>query len=138
MRSSRRNIFKKSSASQNNQEEVHRVHRLHYRHYTGRCRQRVSATLHFIRFEQILINMKKANVSESWITTLGLLKAAGALGLVAGIWFPWIGLAAAAGLTVFFVGAIITHLRAHDYSFGPAVVFLSLALAALILRAVSL
>jgi hypothetical protein len=45
-----------------------------------------------------------------------------------------IGIAAAVGLVLFFVGAIITHLHARDYSFGLAVAFLSLAVAALVLR----
>jgi len=93
-----------------------------------------SATLDFIRFKQVLINMKRAGVSESWITTLGILKAAGAIGLLVGIAVPVIGIVAATGLTLFFVGAIITHLRAHDYSFGLAVVFLIFAVAALWLR----
>lgn len=93
-----------------------------------------SATLDFIRFKQVLINMAKAGVSESWITTLGLLKAAGAVGLLTGIRVPLIGIAAAIGLVLFFVRAIITHLRAHDYSFGLAVVFLLLAVTALVLR----
>jgi hypothetical protein len=93
-----------------------------------------SATLDFIRFKPILINMAKAGVSESWLTTLGILKATGALGLLVGIKVPLIGTAAAIGLVLFFVGAIITHLRARDYSFGLAVVFLLLAMAALVLR----
>src|SRR6266513_2759946 len=88
-----------------------------------------SATLDFIRFKQILINMARVGVSESWITMLGALKAAGALGLLVGIGVPLIGTAAAVGLILFFVGAIITHLRAGDYSFGLAVVFLLLAVA---------
>ena len=96
-----------------------------------------SATLDFIRFKQVLINMAKAGVPESWITMLGILKAAGAVGLLIGIGVPLIGMAAAIGLILFFVGAIITHLRAHDYSFGLAVVFLLLAVAALILRMAS-
>jgi hypothetical protein len=33
-----------------------------------------SATLDFIRYKQVLINMAKAGVSESWITPLGILK----------------------------------------------------------------
>src|SRR5438093_13317768 len=86
-----------------------------------------SATLDFIRFKQILINMAKVGVSESWITIVGVLKAAGALGLIVGIRVPLIGRAAAAGLVLFFVGAIIPHLRARDYSFGLAAVFLQLA-----------
>ena len=81
--------------------------------------------------------MAKASVPDSWITMLGLLKAAEALGLLAGIAVPLIGTAAAVGLVLFFVGAIITHLRAGDYSFGLAVVFLLLAIAALVLRLAS-
>ena len=57
-----------------------------------------------------------------------------ALGLLIGIYVPWIGIAAAAGLTLFFVGAIIIHLRGRDYSFGFAVVFLLLAVVALVMR----
>ena len=44
-----------------------------------------SATLDFIRFKQILVNMAKAGVSESWITMLGTLKVAGVVGLLVGI-----------------------------------------------------
>jgi type III secretory pathway component EscS len=96
-----------------------------------------SATLDFIRFKQILINMVRVGVPESWITILGILKAAGALGLLIGIGVPPIGVAAAIGLVLFFIGAIITHLRARDYSFGLAVVFLVLVVAALVLRLAS-
>ena len=80
-----------------------------------------SATLDFIRYKQILVNMAKVGVSESWLTTLGILKAAGALGLLAGIRVPLIGIAAATGLVLFFIAAIITHLRGRDYSFGLAI-----------------
>ena len=97
-----------------------------------------SATLDFIRFKQILINMAKVGVSESWLTMLGALKAAGALGLLVGIRVPLIGIAAAVGLVLFFVGAIITHLRGRDYSFGLAIVFLLIAVAALVLRVATL
>jgi len=97
-----------------------------------------SATLDFIRYKQILINMARVDVSESWITILGILKAAGALGLLVGIGVSLVGMAAAVGLVLFFVAAIITHLRARDYSFGLAVVFLLLAVAALVLRVASL
>jgi DoxX-like family len=97
-----------------------------------------SATLDFIRYKQILTNMARVGVSESWITTLGAVKAAGALGLLIGIRVPLIGIAAAVGLVLFFVGAIVTHLRARDYLFGLAVVFLLLAVAALVVRVASL
>ncbi len=92
-----------------------------------------SATCDFVRNKQVSIAMANAGVPDSWITTLGILKAAGALGLLAGIRVPLIGTAASTGLVPFFVGAIITHLCAHDYSFGLAVVFLLLAVSALVL-----
>ena len=82
--------------------------------------------------------MAKVGVSESWLTTLGVLKAAEALGLLAGIRVRFIGIAATVGLVLFFIAAIITHLRGRDYSFGLAIVFVVLALAALVLRVTSL
>jgi hypothetical protein len=82
----------------------------------------------------VLIKMAKVGVPESRITILGILKAAGALGLLVGIFFPVIGIAAAIGLVLFFVAAIVTHLRSRDFSFGLAGVFLLLAVAALVLR----
>jgi hypothetical protein len=92
-----------------------------------------SATLDFVRYKPILINMGKAGVPESWLTTLGALKAAGALGVLVGFGVPLIATAAAVGVVLFFVGAIITHLRVHDYSFALAAVFLLLAAATLVL-----
>lgn len=90
----------------------------------------------FIRPKWLLNNMAKVGVPESWLTMLGVLKTAGALGLLAGIAAPVIGTAAAAGLVLFFIGAIITHLRARDYSpnsLGVPVVFFLLAVAALVM-----
>jgi DoxX-like protein len=92
-----------------------------------------SATCDFVRYKQVSIAMAKAGVPDSWMTTLGILKAAGALGLLLGIGAPLIGTAAAVGLILFFVAAIITHLRTRDYSFALAIVFLLLAVAALVL-----
>jgi hypothetical protein len=92
-----------------------------------------SAVCDFVRYEQVAIAMNKAGVSQSWMTTLGVLKAAAALGLLAGFRIPLIGTAAAIGLILFFVGAIITHLRARDSGFGLALVFLAMAVATLVL-----
>ena len=75
----------------------------------------------FIRPKWLLGNMSKLGVPESWLPILGVLKAAGALGLLVGIGVPQIGIAAASGLTLFFVGAVITHLRARDLSLGNGV-----------------
>lgn len=91
----------------------------------------IVAALDFARHEQVLINMAKAGVPESWLTPLGALKAAGALGLLVGLGVPALGTAAAVGLVLFFVGAIIAHLRAREYTIGPAAAFLGMAVAAL-------
>src|ERR671911_521132 len=73
-----------------------------------------AATADFMRFNFVLITAAKVGVPESWLPMLGTLKAAGALGLLVSlIGVPLIGVAAAVGLVLFFVGAIITHLRAR-------------------------
>jgi hypothetical protein len=92
-----------------------------------------SATLDFIRYDEVLTKMEQAGVPFSWLNLIGAAKAAGALGVVIGIAVPWIGTAAATGVVLFFVCAIITHLRVHDYGFGLAVVFGSLGVATLAL-----
>jgi NAD/NADP transhydrogenase alpha subunit len=88
----------------------------------------------FMGYKFVLNNAVKVGVPESWLPMLGILKAAGALGLLLGlIGVPLIGTAAAIGLILFFVGAIITHLRARYYSLGFPSAFLLLAVAALVL-----
>ncbi len=96
-----------------------------------------AATADFVRYKRILIAMAKADVPESWLTMLGILKAVGALGLLIGFGAPLIGTAAAVGVILFFIGAIITHLRARDYSLAFAAMFLLLGVAALALRLAS-
>ncbi|MGW8881943.1 DoxX family protein [Streptomyces mirabilis] len=46
-------------------------------------------------------------------------------------------MAAAVGLVLYFVGAVIAHLRAKDYAVAPAVVLTLLSVAALVLRIAS-
>jgi hypothetical protein len=77
----------------------------------------------------------RAGVSESWLVwPIGALKALGALGLALGLLgVPFVGTAAAAGLILYFVCALYTHLRVSDFSpqFYLAIVFLALAVATL-------
>src|SRR5215211_7410982 len=93
-----------------------------------------AATVDFTRPQWLLANMAKARVPESWLFSLGALKAAGALGLLVGIGVPPLGLAASAGLVLFFIGAIVTHFRARYWNIAPAVAFLLLAVGSLVLR----
>ncbi|WP_245855975.1 DoxX family protein [Bacillus oleivorans] len=92
-----------------------------------------SATLDFIRYEKVLTKMASAKVPLSWVNLLGVLKAAGAIGLIVGFFIPLIGDAAATGLVLFYIGAIITHLRVRDYSIGLATAFLLFPASSLIL-----
>ncbi|MCX4778293.1 DoxX family protein [Streptomyces sp. NBC_01264] len=96
-----------------------------------------SATFTFQRSPAITENMTKVGVPESWLPRLAALKAAGAIGLVAGLWLAPLGIAAAVGVVLYFIGAIVFHLRAKDYAFAPAAVLALVAAAALILRVVA-
>jgi len=69
---------------------------------------------------------------------LAACELAGALGLVLGIWSGWVGVAAGIGLVIYFVGAVVSHLRVGDVKgMGPAVFMLIAAGGALALRVLS-
>lgn len=85
----------------------------------------------------VLANSAEVGVPRSWLPMLGTLKLAGAVGLIAGLVVPAIGIAAAVGLMLFFIGAIVTHIRAgvlYNIAFPGA--YLLLATASLLLLAV--
>ncbi|ACZ91459.1 DoxX family protein [Streptosporangium roseum] len=86
----------------------------------------------------VLANSAEVGLSPSWIPLLGWLKAAGAVGLLLGLLgVPLVGLAAAAGLVLFFVGAVVAHVRArvfHNIVFPGG--YLALAIGSFTLAAV--
>jgi hypothetical protein len=62
-------------------------------------------------------------VPLSWFPALALAEIAGALGLIIGLWVPAIGIAAGVGVVLYFIGAVATHVRAHDRGLvTPAVI----------------
>jgi hypothetical protein len=95
------------------------------------------ATLDFARSEWVIGNMTTVGVPRGWLFPLGYLKTAGALGLLVGMGVPLIGVAAATGLVLFYVGAIGSHVRAHVGNMQYPGVFLLLAVGALVLRLAS-
>ncbi|GIH79699.1 DoxX family protein [Planobispora longispora] len=98
-----------------------------------------AAIVDFARAGWVLGNMSKYGVPHSWIYPLGAAKAAGALGLLAGLAVPAIGIAAAAGLLLYFAGAVFTVARAHWYSHLPyPALFLLLAAGSLALQITTL
>ncbi|XVS63428.1 DoxX family protein [Actinosynnema sp. CA-299493] len=65
------------------------------------------------RADFVLANSAAVGVPPSWVPVLGLLKGAGAVGLLLGLLgVPVVGTAAAIGLVAFFVGAVVAHARA--------------------------
>ncbi len=73
-------------------------------------------------------------VPRSWWPWLGTAKAAGAAGLVAGLFWPPIGLAAAIGLVLYFTGAVVTVARARSYAhLAFPVLYLAPVVASLVL-----
>lgn len=88
----------------------------------------------FLQTEFVVDCMTRLGVPRSWLFPLGAAKAAGALGLLVGIAVPFIGVAAAVGLILFFAGAIATVIRARWFAHYYPVVFLLLAAASLALR----
>lgn len=94
-----------------------------------------AAIVDFRRPQWVLDNMSKWGGRHSWLFTLGAVKAAGALGVLVGIAVPLLGVAAAVGLVLFFVGAIAVVIRARWYSHVPwPTTYLLLAIGSLALR----
>ncbi len=91
----------------------------------------LAATANFIGHEYPASQADKLRVPRSWMRPLGTLLAAGALGLLAGFAVPVLGTLAAAGLVLYFLGALYAHLRVGDHQLGPWAVFFCLPVAAL-------
>ncbi len=78
-------------------------------------------------------------VPMRWFPWLAACEFAGAAGLLVGIvWWP-LGIAAAVGVIAYFVGAIVAHVRVRDFKglTGPALLLL-FAVAVLVTRILSL
>ncbi|HEX2344129.1 MAG TPA: DoxX family protein [Vicinamibacterales bacterium] len=83
----------------------------------------------------VKVIVETVRVPEKYLMSLAACELAGAAGLLAGILWPPLGIAAAVGLVIYFVGAVISHLRVGDVKgLGPAVFMLFVVSAALVLR----
>ncbi len=92
------------------------------------------AVADLLRARFVMETSAEVGVPPSWLPVLGALKAAGAAGLVLGMaGVRPVGIAAATGLVLFFVGAVAAHVRArvlHNLAFPLG--FLALAVGALV------
>jgi len=99
-----------------------------------------SASLKFRHVQQTIdVIHTQVGVPLSWFPLLGACEVAGGLGLLVGIGVAPIGVAAGVGLVLYFVGAVIGHLRVGDTKgLSAPMPVLVLSLAALVLRLLSL
>jgi hypothetical protein len=95
-----------------------------------------SAAGKLTRNPKVLESLHGVGVTDSQIPKLALLELLGALGLVVGIFVPGIGFASTIGLTLYFSGAVIAHLRKRQgiAEWAPALVLTVLALVAVLLQ----
>ena len=84
---------------------------------------------------QVRVVHETVGVPLKYFPLLAACEFAGALGLVIGIWWPRIGIAAGIGLVLYFVGAVVSHLCVGDIKgIGSAAFMLVLAAGALTLH----
>jgi hypothetical protein len=85
--------------------------------------------------EQVVATYRRVGVPEDKLNYLAMILLAGAAGLIAGLFWAPIGIAAAIGLTAYFIAAIGFHIRFGDTGNIPTPAVLAvLAAAALTLR----
>jgi hypothetical protein len=78
-----------------------------------------SAASVFLHASWVVGPLADYGVPRSWLPLLGTAKAAGAAGLLVGLFVPVIGVVAAVGLVLYFAGAVITVVRARSYAHIP-------------------
>lgn len=80
--------------------------------------------------------LRQLGITDSQIRMLGIVEVLGALGLLIGIWIPILGLLAAIGFVLYFLGAMIAHVRAKDpmKDSAPALILLILSIIVTILQ----
>lgn len=91
-----------------------------------------SGVMKLIRAPRIVSLMAAVHVTPPQLTVLGALQVASTTGLIAGIWFPPLAIAASIGLVLYFTGAIVAHVRANDPAMQGAIAFLALSVATMI------
>ena len=94
----------------------------------------IAAVTYLIGHEYPKAQADMKRIPRSWVPVLGMLLAAGSLGLVAGFAVPLLGTLAAVGLVLYFIGALIAHLRVGSRNLVGWAVFFVTVVAALVVR----
>ncbi|RRS00401.1 DoxX family protein [Glycomyces terrestris] len=92
----------------------------------------VESVANFMGAAWVKRNSRAVGVPDSWLPFLGFVKGAAAVGLAVGFFWRPLGIAAAAGLVLFFVLATALHVKERVFhNFAGPVMFLGLSVAAL-------
>jgi hypothetical protein len=87
----------------------------------------------------VVDSYRRAGVPERMLNPLAIILVAGAAGLLVGVWWAPVGIAAAVGTIAYFVGAISFHVRNDDLGRLPTpAAYLAMAAASLVLQIASL
>ncbi|MGW7195376.1 DoxX family protein [Streptomyces chryseus] len=78
-----------------------------------------SAASVFLRAKWVVQPMADYGIPQSWLPWLGTAKAAGAAGLLAGLFVSAVGTAAGIALVLYFTGAVVAVVRARWYTHIP-------------------
>lgn len=74
------------------------------------------AVADYLKAESVLKTTAEVHVPAKALPYLATLKLAGAIGLVGGLTVvPWLGVVAGLGLILFFIGAVVAHVRARVF-----------------------
>ncbi len=93
-----------------------------------------AAVVYLIGHEYPKAQADLKGIPRSWVPVLGALLGAGSAGLLAGFAVPPAGVLAAAGLVLYFAGALVAHLRVGSRQLGGWAVFFVTAVAALVVQ----
>lgn len=97
-----------------------------------------SAVGKLTRAQQVVDSMNAVGVPSRMYPVLAACEIAGAIGLIAGIWFVPLGVAAAVGVVLYFLGAVGAHVRKSDFKgVPPAAALLVFSASVLVLRLVA-
>ncbi|MGY1898625.1 DoxX family protein [Nocardia gipuzkoensis] len=92
----------------------------------------VSAGAKFTRPRRMVEQMSTLELSFAMLPFLGVAQIAGAAGLIIGVWWGPLGVAAAICLTLYFIGAVAAHVRVGDTKGTPPAALLAIVAAVLI------
>ncbi|MFD4661145.1 DoxX family protein [Kitasatospora sp. NPDC058444] len=90
-----------------------------------------------VRDPQQMKTLEHVGFPARRVPLLAAAEIAGVVGILIGLAWPPLGVAAALGLIAYFTGAVVSHLRIRDWRILPSAVLLLVAVATLVLRLAS-